>query len=141
MLTSSHGRVSTFGDTPAVKIEPERVDAYIGALSDGPRAVLERLRATIRAAAPAAAEGISYNMPAFYMGRHFLVSYAAFKNHLSLFPASAGVEDQLGEELRENFAGSGTIRFTVDQPLSDDVVRQIIRIRLTEVAAQASQSP
>jgi uncharacterized protein YdhG (YjbR/CyaY superfamily) len=123
-----------------VRTDPERVDAYLAGLPDGPRAVLERLRLIVRGAAPDAVEGISYNMPAFYVGRHFLVSYAAFKSHMSLFPASAGVEDQLGDQLRDNLAGRGTIRFTVDAPLSDEVIREIIRIRLAEVAAEAGQS-
>jgi len=123
-----------------VKTEPERVDAYIEALPEAPRAVLEQLRSTIRAAAPDAVEGISYNMPAFYLGTRFLVSYAAFKRHLSLFPASGEIERQLGEQLKNNLAGRGTIQFTVDKPLPDDVVREIVRIRLIEVATEADST-
>ena len=120
--------------------EPARVDSYIAALPDDQRAVLERLRSNIRAAAPDAHEGIAYQMPAFYSGTRFLVSYAAFKSHLSLFPASDGVTQQLGNQLGGNFSGQGTIRFTVDTPLSDDVVREIVRIRLLEVADTADQA-
>ncbi len=117
--------------------EPERVDAYLAALPEKERVVLTRLRETMRSAAPDAIEGISYNMPAFYVGKHFLVSYAAFKNHMSLFPASVGVERGLAKQLESNFAGKGTIQFSVDAPLPDDVVREIARIRLTEVASEA----
>ena len=62
--------------------EPHRVDAYLAALAPEQRDALSRLRATVRAGAPDAHEGIAYGMPAFYSGTRFLVSYAAFKRHL-----------------------------------------------------------
>jgi uncharacterized protein YdhG (YjbR/CyaY superfamily) len=120
-----------------VRNEPHRVDAYLAALAPEQRDALSRLRATVRAGAPDAHEGIAYGMPAFYSGTRFLVSYAAFKRHLSLFPASNGVLEQLPEPLRENFAGKGTIQFTVEKPLPDEVLREIVRIRLAEVADSA----
>ena len=103
-----------------------RVDAYLAALPDDQRAALERLRANIKAAAPDAVEAISYSMPAFRLGRRVLVYYAAFSDHLSLFPASGSVRDKLGEELRGYFSGKGTIRFTPQQPLPDDLLREIL---------------
>ncbi len=119
-----------------MKDEPERVEAYLAALAPSERAALERLRSTIRVLLPEdASEGIAYQMPAFYAHGKFLVSYAAFKSHLSLFPASGTVMEKLGEELRSHFSGKGTLRFTVDRPLPDDLVREIVRIRLQEVTA------
>ena len=41
------------------------VDEYLATLSDDKRAALEKLRKTIRAAAPNAEECISYQLPAF----------------------------------------------------------------------------
>ena len=117
-----------------MKSEPERVEAYLAALPDDQRTALERLRATIRSAAPNATEGIAYQMPAFYSGSRFLVSYAAFKSHLSFFPASGTVMDKLGEELRGYFSGKGTLQFKPAEPLPDELVRQILAIRLEEVA-------
>ena len=69
------------------------IEAYMAALPDDQRAVLEALRATIRAAAPEATEQIAYDMPAFKANGRFLVSYAAYKDHFSLFPASGAVLD------------------------------------------------
>jgi len=117
-----------------VENEPARVDAYLAALPDDQRVALERLRATIRGAAPGATEGIAYQMPAFYNGRRFLVSYAAFKNHCSFFPASGTVRDKLGDELRGFFDGKGTLRFTPSAPLPDDLVGRIVQIRLDETS-------
>ena len=111
-----------------------RVEAYLAALPADQRAALERLRATIRGAAPQAIEGIAYQMPAFYNGRKFLVSYAAFKDHCSFFPASGTMMEQLGDELRRYFSGKGTLQFQPDQPLPDDLVRRIVAIRLTETS-------
>ena len=67
---------------------PTTVEAYLAALPDGRRAAMEELRRTINAAAPDATETIAYQMPALRTNGHFLVSYAAFKAHYSLFPAS-----------------------------------------------------
>lgn len=112
--------------------EPERVDEYLAALPAEQRAALERMRATIRRVAPHATEGIAYQMPAFYSGDRFLVSYAAFKKHLSLFPGSGTVMDEFGEELSAHRTGKGTLQFTVEQPLSDELLEQLVRIRLEE---------
>jgi uncharacterized protein YdhG (YjbR/CyaY superfamily) len=122
-----------------VKSEPERVEAYLAALPAEARAALEALRATIRDAAPGAVEGIAYQMPAFYSGGKFLVSYAAFKKHLSFFPASGTVMERLGEDLRGYFSGKGTLQFTPDKPLPDELVRAIVAIRLEEIAAPPSR--
>jgi uncharacterized protein YdhG (YjbR/CyaY superfamily) len=116
---------------------PTSVDDYLAALSEAPRAALEKLRRIIRAAAPEATETISYQMPAFKLHGRFLVSYAAFKNHCSLFPASKAVLEAYGEELDPYFSGKGTIRFTTDKPLPAALVKKIVKTRIKENAALA----
>jgi uncharacterized protein YdhG (YjbR/CyaY superfamily) len=116
---------------------PATVEGYLAALPAEPRAVLEELRATIKAAAPDATETISYQMPAFKQDGRFLVSYAAYKDHCSLFPASDAVMQGLGEELAPYFSGKGTIRFTTDTPLPAALVKKIVRVRLEENAARS----
>lgn len=113
---------------------PTSVEEYLAALPDQPRAALEQLRATIRAAAPEATETIAYQMPAYRDRGRFLVSFAAFRDHCSLFPASAAVLEALGDELRPYVSGKGTIRFRPTEPLPDDLVTRIVRIRLQETA-------
>src|SRR5437667_2735411 len=117
---------------------PTSVDDYLAALPEESRAVLAKLRATIRAAAPEATETISYQMPAFKDHGRFLVSYAAFKDHFSLFPASKAVMEALGEELRPYFSGKGTLRFTSDNPIPAALVKKIVKTRLEEAAAGLS---
>src|SRR5207249_6390288 len=96
------------------------------------RVALEKLRKTIKSAAPEATETISYQMPAFKDHGRFLVSYAAFKDHCSLFPASYAVMEALGEELKPYVSGKGTLRFTADKPIPAALVRKIVRTRLEE---------
>jgi uncharacterized protein YdhG (YjbR/CyaY superfamily) len=108
------------------------VDAYLAALPSKPRAALEQLRSTIRSAAPEATETISYQMPTFKQDGRFLVSYAAFKDHCSLFPASQAVRDALGNDLDPYVSGKGTIRFTGDDPLPASLVERIVKVRLEE---------
>ena len=99
-----------------------------------------RLRKTINAAAPEATETIAYGMPALRShGRQFLVSYAAYKRHYSLFPASEAVVEALGQELTPYLAGKGTIQFPADRPIPTAVMTKIVRVRLKENAAHAER--
>lgn len=117
---------------------PASVDAYIASLPDDVRPTMEQLRATIGAAAPTAAEGIAYGMPALRgPGGRFLVSYDAYKHHYSLFPASDMVVAALGDEIRPYLAGRGTIQFPKGTPIPTDLVTRVVRVRLEELAARA----
>lgn len=99
------------------------------------RAALEKLRKTIKATALEATETISHQMPTFKLHGRFLVSYAAFKDHCSLFPASTKVLEEHGEELKPYFWGKGTIRFSPDEPVPSALVKKILKTRIKEKAA------
>jgi uncharacterized protein YdhG (YjbR/CyaY superfamily) len=114
---------------------PASVDAYLARLPNAPRAALEQLRETIKAVAPEATETISYQMPAFRLDGRFLVWYAAFKDHCSLFPATEKVLEAHATALKPYFSGKGTIRFTVEEPLPAALVKKIVRTRIEENAA------
>ena len=119
---------------------PSTVEDYLAALPDERRVVVEELRRTIKAAAPEATETIAYLMPALRShGGQFLVSYAAFKRHYSLFPASGAVVEALGEELKPYLAGKGTIQFPADKPIPAALVEKIVRIRLAENAERGGR--
>jgi uncharacterized protein YdhG (YjbR/CyaY superfamily) len=111
------------------------IDDYMAALPRDQAEALGALRATVAAAAPDAVEAVSYSMPAFKLGKKVLIYYAAFKDHLSLFPASGSVMDKLGGDLQSYFTGKGTLQFTPERPLPDDLVRQIVEIRRAEIAS------
>lgn len=115
---------------------PASVDDYLTSLTDTQRVAVQALRETIAAAAPMATETIAYQMPAFRShGGKFLVSFAAYRKHCSLFPASGAVVAALGAELTPYLAGKGTIQFPADRPIPIDTVRRIIEVRVAENAA------
>ena len=117
---------------------PATVDDYLAALPQDRRVALQALRETIRAAAPEASESIAYQMPAFRTGRQFLVSYAAFKSHTSLFPASDAVVRALGDELTPYLHGKGTIQFPLKDPIPLAMVTRIVEVRVAENAARTA---
>lgn len=113
---------------------PASVDEYLTSQPDERRAALERFRVEIREAAPDAVETIAYAMPAYRLDGRFLVSFAAFKRHNSLFPASDAVIEALGDRVRPYVAGRGTFRFPLDGPAAG-LVADIVRARRDEVEA------
>jgi len=112
----------------------QTVDEYMATLPDDRRAVMEQLRATIRAAAPDATEAIAYNMPAFRLDGQFFVSYEAFKRHYSLFPWTDAMLAELREAVKPYAVGKGTLRFPADKAIPLDLVTRIIEVRLREFA-------
>jgi uncharacterized protein YdhG (YjbR/CyaY superfamily) len=103
---------------------PASVEAYFAALPPDSRGVLEKLRKTIRAAAPTATEAISYQLPAFKYRGMGLVCYGAFKDHLSLFPMSMQAIEDNQEALEPFVSGKGTIRYTAERPLPAALVKR-----------------
>ena len=111
------------------------VEEYLAGLQPDRRADLAGMRRAILKAAPEATETIAYGMPALRSNSgQFLVSFAAYKAHYSLFPASGAVVEALGEELAPYLAGKGTIRFRAEAPIPLDLVSRIVQIRLAELA-------
>ncbi|MBL0062241.1 MAG: DUF1801 domain-containing protein [bacterium] len=112
------------------------VDKYLKALPDDQRETLEKLRQTILSVAKGAEEKISYGMPTvYYQGN--LVHYAAFKEHMSLFGASAFMTKELKDELEGYKTSKGTIQFTVEKPLPVTLVKRIVKARMIENEARA----
>lgn len=118
---------------------PASVADYLAALPAAERAALERLRERILAAAPGATDVISYQMPAVRYGGRVLVSYAAFKDHCSLFPWSAALADSFGEELAPYRTGKGTLQFRTDAPIPDGLLERIVKGRMAEIDRRAAR--
>ena len=117
---------------------PRTVDEYLARVPPRFRASLERLRTSIRDAAPNAEEVISYQMPAFRQNG-MLVYFAAFEDHCSMFVASAKVRRRFASELRPFLTGKATIRFKPDRPLSTGLVKRIVRACVAEKAARRTR--
>jgi len=123
--------------TPARKPTDARgareVEAYIDALPPAVEATLRKLRATIRAAAPAAEEGFSYGLPAFRLGGRPLVCYGAAKQHCSFHPMSPAVIERFAADLASYDTSKGTIRFSAEKPLPGALVRKLVKARMAEL--------
>lgn len=109
------------------------VDAYLAKLPADAKRALEKLRKTIRAAAPEAEEGFSYGVPAFKFNGKALVCFAAFKNHCGFYPVSPEVLDSFADDLTEYETAKGTIRFDPKKGLPATLVKRIVKARLTEL--------
>lgn len=116
--------------------KPKSVDDYLDSLQDWHREALQKLRKQIQTAAPHATETISYQMPAFRDGDRMLVSYAAFRDHCSLFPMSKAVIQANIDQLEPFVSGQGTLRFTRERPLPASLVKRIVKARLEENAVR-----
>ena len=112
-----------------------RVDAYLAALPEARRTEFERLRARLRRLAPDAIETISYGMPALKLGDRFLLSYAGWKRHSSIYPMRDDVLERHAEVLRGYTTTKGSLHFDDAHPLPDAVVEDLVRTRIAEVEA------
>ncbi len=110
------------------------VTRYLSTLPDAHQAALGKLRAALRELLPDAEETISYGMPAFKISGKAIAGYAGFKAHMSYFPHSSVVIAELADVL--DAAGldhsKGGVRFTLDAPLPETILRQLVATRLKE---------
>ena len=112
--------------------KPKTIDEYLAALSADKRSALEKLRKTIRAAAPKAGECISYGLAAFRLDGRVLVGFGAAKNHCAFYPWS-GTTVAAHEDLLKGYDTSkGTIRFPANKPLPVALVRKLVKARIAE---------
>lgn len=111
------------------------IDHYIKNLPAEVKQSLEKLRQTIRKAAPEAEEVISYNMPGYkYQG--MLVYFASFKNHCTFFTGNGSLVKKMEDELKGYATTPSGIHFTPDKPLPASLVKKIITIRMRENEAR-----
>ena len=116
--------------------KPETIDEYIQALPPDKRAILQRIRQTIRKAAPEAQEAISYRMLAFVQNG-VLIYFAAFRNHIGLYPP---VEDpDLRREAAPYAGPKGNLQFPLDEPIPFALITKIVKSRLKANRQRASR--
>lgn len=114
-------------------MSPATVDEYIDTFPEPVRGKLVELRETIRAAAPAATEKISYGIPTFFLGGN-LVHFAAFRKHVGFYPAPSAIA-AFEAELAPYKRAKGSVQFPIDRPLPLDLVRRMVAFRVAESTA------
>ena len=119
------------------KIKPGNVDDYISDFSEDIRSVLEKIRTTIRNAAPGALEMISYGIPTFKFQGKPLVYFAAFTNHIGFYPTPTGIEE-FEKELSVYKQGKGSVQFPLDIPMPLRLIGKIVKYRMNKILEMSS---
>jgi uncharacterized protein YdhG (YjbR/CyaY superfamily) len=117
--------------------KPKTIDEYLAPLAEDQRGALEKLRKTIRSAAPGVEECISYGMPGFRYDGRMLVWFGAAAKHCAFYPG--GVVQGYEKELKAFETSKGTIRFQPEHPLPARLVRKIVKERIASNAARRSR--
>jgi uncharacterized protein YdhG (YjbR/CyaY superfamily) len=115
---------------------PKTIDKYIAASSPDVQAILEKIRTTIRSAAPDAEETISYRIPAFTQNG-ILVYFAAFKNHIGFYPPIK-TDAALAKAIAKYAGEKGNLRFPLDQPIPFGLIKRIVTLRVKQNTAKAA---
>ena len=108
------------------------VDKYLDGIDNDQKTELVRVRKIIHRSAPQAEEVISYGMPVYKYNKKYLLGYAAFKNHMSIFPGSGPIES-IKNELKDYKISKGTIQFTLERPIPEYLIKQIIKYRIKDI--------
>jgi uncharacterized protein YdhG (YjbR/CyaY superfamily) len=106
------------------------IDGYIAGYPKETQEILEKVRATIRNAAPDAEETISYGIPTFTLKGN-LVHFAAYKKHIGFYPASSGIE-KFKNELSAYRGAKGSVQFPLDKPIPYGLISEIVAFRVQE---------
>jgi uncharacterized protein YdhG (YjbR/CyaY superfamily) len=120
---------------PTVRATPKSVDRYIASFSPEVQAILEKIRLTIRNAAPEAQETISYNIPTFTLGGA-LAHFAAFKGHIGFYPPMRG-DAKLARAVSVYAGEKGNLRFPFDQPIPYRLIERLVKLRVKQNLAKA----
>ena len=108
------------------------IDEYLKKVGQAQKAELERIRAIVKKAVPEAEEVITYGMPGFKYKKKYLIAFAEFKDHLSVFPSASPVE-ATKQKLSDFKTSKGTIQFTIENPLPDAIIKELVVIRVREI--------
>jgi uncharacterized protein YdhG (YjbR/CyaY superfamily) len=109
---------------------PTTIDEYIADFPPDVQEILQKVRATIREAAPGAEETIKYQLPTFRLKGN-LVYFGGFKKHVGFYPVPTGVE-AYAEDLAPYKTGKGSIQFPYDEPIPYDLITKVVQYRVEE---------
>lgn len=110
----------------------DAVEEYIADTPKDVQPILQTLRKTIKEELPGAEESMSYKMPTFSLNGHYVVYFAAWKKHISLYPFPSEMSKSMPETAEYNTSGKGTIQFPLDKPLPLPLIRKIVKFLVKE---------
>lgn len=115
---------------------PTSIEEYIARFPPEVQEILEKIRTTIRKAAPEAQETISYDIPTFTLRDIYLIYFAAYKKHISIYPVPTGTAE-FNEEIAAYQTGKGTLQFPLDKPIPYGLIRKIVKFSLVDNSKRA----
>jgi uncharacterized protein YdhG (YjbR/CyaY superfamily) len=115
----------------ASQTTPKDIDDYIAGFPRDVQVIMQKIRETIKKAAPGAGETISYKMPTFTVNGHYLVYFAGYKKHIGFYPAPIG-NDEFKDEIAPYVSGKGTLQFPLDQPIPFKLITKIVKFRVKQ---------
>lgn len=118
---------------------PSPIDAYIAEYPVDVQQQLNSIRRTIQKEAPQALEVIKYGIPTYVLGEN-LVHFAAFQHHVGFYPTPSGIQ-AFQKEFSSYKSGRGSVQFPLDQPLPLELIRQVVRFRMNEIAEREAKQP
>lgn len=118
--------------------KPGDIDGYIAAFPENTQKLLQQVRRCIKNLVPAAEETISYGIPTFLLNDGYLIYFAGYKKHISIYPAPRNNE-AFKEELSAYKGGKGTVQFPIDKPIPFDLITRIIKFRIKENEAKTKK--
>jgi uncharacterized protein YdhG (YjbR/CyaY superfamily) len=109
---------------------PKDIDEYIAGFPSDVRPILEKVRATIRKAAPQAQEKIGYGIPTFTLSGN-LVHFAGYEKHIGFYPAASGIA-KFKRELSGFKSAKGSVQFPLGEPVPYGLIGKIVKFRVAE---------
>lgn len=113
------------------KVTFNSIDEYIETFPEDIQKLLKELRETIKAAAPEASETISYGIPTFTLNGKYLIYFAGWKNHISIYPIPTGSE-AFNKQISKYVEGKGTLKFPTDKPLPLKLITKMVKLKVAE---------
>jgi len=117
---------------------PKNTDEYMAGFPADVQEILQKIRDTIKKAAPKAEETISYKMPSFNLNGQSLIYFAAYKKHIGLYPVPSG-DEELKKEISGYRSGKGTLQFSLDKPIPYKLIGKIVKVMAKENSAKVAR--
>lgn len=114
-----------------MKKPSKTIDSYIETFPSETQVVLKKLRKIIKKEMPDAEEVISYQIPSFKLNGTYVIYFAGWKQHVSLYPLPKG-NATLQKEIAPYIAGRGTLKFSLDKPIPYSLIQRVIQYKVKE---------
>lgn len=110
---------------------PQSIDEYIARFPEDVQGILQKIRSTIKSAAPDAEEAVKYGIPTFVLNGN-LVHFGGFQKHIGFYPTPSGIEE-FKDELSVYESAKGSVQFPLDEPMPYRLIGRIVAFRAKEV--------